>query len=40
MHTFKISYPPVSTTPELQVHDGFEWLYVLTGRLRLLPVSC
>nr|WP_272902253.1 XRE family transcriptional regulator [Brevibacterium daeguense] len=36
VHTFKISYPPVSTVPELQVHDGFEWLYVLTGRLRLL----
>ncbi|MGQ0774895.1 MAG: helix-turn-helix domain-containing protein [Pseudonocardiales bacterium] len=22
--------------PELQVHEGYEWLYVLSGRLRLL----
>jgi len=24
------------TRPELQTHDGYEWLYVLAGRLRLL----
>lgn len=23
-------------TPELKVHDGYEWLYVLDGRLRLI----
>ncbi|WP_028708166.1 helix-turn-helix domain-containing protein [Propionicicella superfundia] len=35
IHTYRITYPPVETLPELRVHDGFEWLYVLTGRLRL-----
>ncbi len=24
------------SAPELQVHEGYEWLYVLSGRLRLL----
>ncbi|GAA1937858.1 XRE family transcriptional regulator [Microbacterium aoyamense] len=33
--TFKITYPAVSELPELRVHDGYEWLYVLSGRLRL-----
>jgi len=33
--TFKITYPPGRELPELRVHDGFEWLYVLSGRLRL-----
>lgn len=33
--TYKITYPPVARLPELRVHDGYEWLYVLTGRLRL-----
>ncbi|GAA3667592.1 helix-turn-helix domain-containing protein [Microbacterium marinilacus] len=35
IHTYKITYPPVAALPELRVHDGYEWLYVLTGRLRL-----
>lgn len=34
IHTYKITYP-TSHQPELRVHDGYEWLYVLTGRLRL-----
>ena len=33
--TYKITYAPSVTLPELRVHDGFEWLYVLSGRLRL-----
>jgi transcriptional regulator with XRE-family HTH domain len=33
--TFKITYPPTTVLPELRVHDGFEWLYVLSGKLRL-----
>lgn len=33
--TYKITYPPAAELPELRVHDGFEWLYVLSGRLRL-----
>lgn len=34
---YKMAYPPrwrVGTT-EQQVHDGYEWLYVLSGRIRL-----
>ncbi|AEE47430.1 XRE family transcriptional regulator [Cellulomonas fimi] len=35
---YKIVIPPdpAPATPPLQVHDGWEWLYVLSGRLRLL----
>lgn len=33
--TFKITYPPVRELPSLKTHDGFEWVYVLSGRLRL-----
>jgi transcriptional regulator with XRE-family HTH domain len=33
--TYKITYPPVAELPELRIHDGFEWVYVLTGKLRL-----
>lgn len=35
IHTYKITYPPVSTLPEPRVHDGYEWFYVLSGKLRL-----
>lgn len=35
VHTYRITYPPARALPELRVHDGFEWLYVLSGRLRL-----
>lgn len=35
IHTYKITYPPRTAFPELRVHDGYEWLYVLVGRLRL-----
>ena len=34
--TYRITYPPVDQLPELCIHDGYEWLYVLSGRLRLL----
>ena len=27
---------PVAQTPTVRRHDGHEWLYVLTGRMRLL----
>jgi transcriptional regulator with XRE-family HTH domain len=33
--TYKITYPASGGEPELRVHDGYEWLYVLQGRLRL-----
>ncbi|MDJ1370607.1 helix-turn-helix domain-containing protein [Gulosibacter molinativorax] len=33
--TYRVTYPPVDELPTLRVHDGYEWLYVLDGRLRL-----
>ena len=27
---------PVNQVPKVRTHDGYEWLYVLTGRMRLL----
>lgn len=33
--TYKITYPPTSAAPEPRVHEGYEWLYVLSGKLRL-----
>ena len=35
VNTYKITYPAGGALPELRVHDGYEWLYVLTGKLRL-----
>ncbi|MBO0608097.1 helix-turn-helix domain-containing protein [Myceligenerans salitolerans] len=35
IHTYKITYQPAATLPEQRVHDGYEWFYVLSGRLRL-----
>ena len=32
----KIIIPASRIEPELRVHEGHEWLYVLTGRMRLL----
>ena len=32
----KVLLPPLVGTPQLQSHEGYEWLYVLDGRLRLL----
>jgi len=32
---YKVTYPPRDELPALRTHDGFEWLYVLSGRLRL-----
>lgn len=34
--TYKITYPSAAETPEPQAHDGYEWLYVLSGKLRLV----
>ncbi|MFF4196782.1 helix-turn-helix domain-containing protein [Nonomuraea sp. NPDC001831] len=38
VHAFKMIIParPEPLEPTPQTHDGFEWLYVLTGRLRLV----
>ncbi|QKT08643.1 helix-turn-helix transcriptional regulator [Gordonia sp. X0973] len=35
--TYKIHYLPTEGgPPEPRVHDGYEWLYVMSGRLRLI----
>ncbi|WP_372672891.1 helix-turn-helix domain-containing protein [Amycolatopsis kentuckyensis] len=33
---FKMILEPETGEPEPQVHEGYEWLYVLSGRLRLI----
>jgi quercetin dioxygenase-like cupin family protein len=33
---FKIAIPPTDKHPDVRAHDGYEWLYVLSGRLRLI----
>jgi transcriptional regulator with XRE-family HTH domain len=35
MHVWKVVIPP-EKRPELRTHDGYEWLYVLSGRMRLI----
>lgn len=36
VQAWKIVIPASQTRPNLRTHDGFEWLYVLTGRMRLV----
>jgi transcriptional regulator with XRE-family HTH domain len=36
MHAWKVLIPPEPGEPELRTHEGHEWLYVLSGRLRLI----
>ena len=36
MQAWKIIVPPSNTEPKLTTHDGYEWLYVLSGRMRLI----
>lgn len=33
--TYKITFPPSRAEPTLKTHEGYEWLYVLSGKLRL-----
>src|SRR3954452_17440312 len=33
LQAFKLVIPVGQTTPELRTHEGYEWLYVLSGRL-------
>jgi transcriptional regulator with XRE-family HTH domain len=33
---FKITIPPTEREPVLRTHSGYEWIYVLDGRLRLV----
>lgn len=40
VQTYKVTFPPhplgVAAMPQPKVHDGQEWLYVMSGRLRLV----
>jgi len=36
VQAWKIVIPSSQSTPNPRAHDGFEWLYVLAGRMRLL----
>ncbi len=36
MQAWKIVVPTSKNTPELRTHEGHEWLYVLSGRMRLV----
>lgn len=36
MHAWKVFIPPERKRPQLKTHEGYEWLYVLSGELRLL----
>jgi transcriptional regulator with XRE-family HTH domain len=36
MQAWKIVIPTSKVTPELRAHDGHEWIYVLSGHVRLL----
>ncbi|MGP3988372.1 helix-turn-helix domain-containing protein [Streptomyces sp. 3N207] len=38
IQAYKLVIPPSSSPqePELQTHDGYDWVYVLNGRLRLV----
>ena len=35
VHTYKIHYQPRPPVDQLRVHGGYEWLYVMAGRMRL-----
>ena len=36
MQAWKIVIPISKVTPEPRAHDGYEWIYVLSGRMRLV----
>jgi transcriptional regulator with XRE-family HTH domain len=36
MQAWKILIPTSKNMPELRTHDGYEWLYVIAGRMRLV----
>ncbi|NRQ35300.1 helix-turn-helix transcriptional regulator [Nonomuraea sp. NN258] len=36
LQTYKMVLPATRVTPEPCTHEGYEWLYVLSGRLRLV----
>jgi len=36
LHAWKVIIPPERDEPELRSHEGYEWLYVLAGQMRLI----
>lgn len=36
LRAFKVTYPAEQRDPSLKVHDGHDWVYVLSGRIRIL----
>ena len=38
IQAYKVIYPPAdrATTNDLQIHEGYEWFYVLNGHVRLV----
>jgi quercetin dioxygenase-like cupin family protein len=36
VQAWKVVIPITQATPKLTSHSGYEWMYVLSGRLRLL----
>ena len=36
LHAWKVLIPPEPGEPELRTHEGHEWLYVLSGQMRLI----
>jgi transcriptional regulator with XRE-family HTH domain len=36
VQAWKVVIPTTTVTPELKSHEGYEWMYVLSGRLRLI----
>ncbi|MFE9257620.1 helix-turn-helix domain-containing protein [Streptomyces sp. NPDC006879] len=36
LQTYKMVLPPTRSNPDPCTHEGYEWLYVLAGRLRLV----
>jgi len=36
VHVWKVIIPPESGEPELRTHAGYEWLYVVSGHMRLI----
>lgn len=37
---YKLTIPAHENTPRLRTHTGYEWLYVLSGTLRLVLADC
>jgi len=38
-HAWKVLIPPERGEPEMRTHEGYEWLYVLSGKLRLISAA-